>query len=190
LFSYLSQYVLALIYSPYFPISHYGAGSRNAGHYYAVKNYQPGTGLKSVAVWTAEAGMTLCANIANKTIVNGTCSAKIVYNSDTGYTVPDTPPDILLTLSRQYYGVLVFVQIMVFLPTLFVMAVFFAYRRSQLLKSTNRKMTAIFLIGCLIGGGRILSDTLVPNDSTCNVGIWFGHCAFFFIFSTLFVKTW
>ena len=163
----------------------YGEGDRITGLRYNIMNFNPTAyiedlsdtgGFQIVGTWSVEKKSNFTSFVTYNTIDN---------------SVPiDSPPRVVLSMSRTYRVILLALGIILIIFTELISLIIWSYRKKKLLKSLQLKMQYLILVGSLLGGVRVISGSLVVSNRTCSMNVWLGHLCFWFMFLPIAMKTW
>lgn len=163
----------------------FGEGDRRDGISYKIMNFSPevynsdpsgSSGYIAVGGWTLERGNRI--------------SSAITYNTANNLPPSDLPPTIILKMSMVFMSILIGLGTFLFLIITFFAVITVTYRRTRMIKTIQLKMQLIILTGGYFAAARVISGSLPVSNMSCSMNVWFGHLAFWFIFTPMMLKTW
>jgi len=174
----------------------YGYGDRELDVSFDVLNFQPATycadlrsgGLQTIGRWTAAYPVD-ASNYAANYVPSGN-NSRIVFNTGDNKIPFDRTPPVINSLPDSASAVLIVLGVISILLALGFGIMIVRSRHLKLVRAYQPLMLYLVLFGFLLASVRTLIAGVAFTTSVCIADVWFGHLAFWTVFSTLTMKTW
>lgn len=163
-----------------------GVGDRSLGLRYRLVNYQlhnDNATLGTIGEWRSESGFTFCESTNSNCVIP-------VYNTANPSTPPTDSRYVLRDMASEYRLALFAFSIACGGVSILLYFFMWSHRQSILVKVSQPSLSAVVLLGCLMGCVHAWLFSRDVTDSSCLMHVWFSHTSIFVIVVTLVLKAW
>lgn len=176
----------------------FGRGTRIAGHYFRVWNFNA-SALQSgadalfayVGVWNAEDNVVLCGVSAELQDDTYPCGQAVYHSASRTYPPSDVRPTVYVEMHGSGLEVVCYVLgVVLLLEVCGFSAMMWVYRESKLVRVAQPVMLWVILGGGALCAVRIMMLGGAMSDGLCVSGVWVAHVAYWLVVGPLLLKAW